>query len=41
MNDNEFFRQATLRICGNLEIEKALKECLRFLQKVMPASSCQ
>jgi len=37
MNDNEFFRQATLRICGNLEIEKALKECLHFLQQVMPA----
>jgi hypothetical protein len=37
MDDNEFFRQATLRICGNLEIEKALKECLHFLQQVMPA----
>jgi hypothetical protein len=22
MNENEFFREATLRICGNLEIEK-------------------
>lgn len=25
MEENEFFRQTTLRICGNLEIEEALK----------------
>ncbi len=36
MNENEFFRQATLKICGNLEIEKALQSCLQFLQNVMP-----
>lgn len=36
MDENEFFRQATLRICGNLEIEEALKACLHFLQQVMP-----
>lgn len=28
MDENDFFREATLRICGNLEIEKALTQCL-------------
>ena len=36
MDENEFFRNATLRICGNLEIEKALHSCLLYMQKVMP-----
>jgi transcriptional regulator with GAF, ATPase, and Fis domain len=36
MEENEFFRQATLCICGNLEIEEALQSSLRYLQKVMP-----
>jgi len=36
MNKNEFFREATLKICGNLEIEKALRTCILILQKVMP-----
>jgi len=36
MEDNIFFHQATLRICGNLEIEEALQSCLQFLQKVLP-----
>lgn len=36
MEPDEFFRQATLLICGNLKIEKALQSTLKFLQKVMP-----
>ena len=36
MEENEFFRQATLCICGNLEIEEALQSSLQHLQKVMP-----
>jgi transcriptional regulator with GAF, ATPase, and Fis domain len=36
MDENEFFHQATLRICENLEIEKALASCLLFLREVMP-----
>ena len=36
MNLNDFFRQATLRICGNLEIEKALQSCLFLMREVMP-----
>ncbi len=36
MDENEFFRLATLRICENLEIEKTLGSCLLFLQQVIP-----
>jgi len=38
MVPNEFFRQATLRICGNLEIEKALQQLLILMTDVMPVS---
>jgi len=31
-----FFREASLRICGNLEIEKALQSCLIYMQDVVP-----
>ena len=37
MDENDFFRQATLRICGDLEIEKAMFSCLQFLLQTMPA----
>lgn len=36
MNENEFFRQATLRISKNLEIKKSLHACLLFLKDAMP-----
>jgi formate hydrogenlyase transcriptional activator len=36
MDENEFFRQATMRICGNLEIEDALVSILNFLKSEMP-----
>ena len=36
IHENDFFREATLRICGSLEIEKALQSCLHFLQKTLP-----
>jgi len=36
MNSDDFFRQATLLICGNLEIDKALQSTLKFLKNVMP-----
>lgn len=36
MDEFKFFREATLRICGNLEVEKALQECLLYVQQVMP-----
>ncbi len=37
MDDNKFFREATLRICGNLEIDKALRNCLLFIRDYIPA----
>ncbi len=36
MEKNEFFKEATLRICGNLEIEESLFSVFHFLKKVMP-----
>jgi len=38
MDENEFFRQAALRICGNLEIEEAMQMLLLFLKKAMPVN---
>ena len=36
MDKNKFFREATLRICGNLEIEEAMLSSLNFLRQEMP-----
>ncbi|MCD6201721.1 MAG: sigma 54-interacting transcriptional regulator [Bacteroidales bacterium] len=36
MSEKDFFREATLRICGNLDIEKALFSCFQYLQQKMP-----
>ena len=36
-SENEIFREATLRICGNLNFEFALKDCLLYLRTFMPA----
>jgi transcriptional regulator with GAF, ATPase, and Fis domain len=36
-NKDEFFREATLRICGHLEIEQAMASCLNYLKSAMPA----
>ena len=36
-DDSEFFQQATLRICGDLEIEQALSALLRYMSQFMPA----
>jgi len=38
MDENEFFRQAALRICGNLEIEEAMQRLLQLLKEVMPVT---
>ena len=35
--DRNFFWEATLRICGSLNIEKALWQTLQFLQDYIPA----
>lgn len=38
---NEFLRQAVVRICGNLEIEKAMSNCLDYLAEYIPLDSLQ
>ena len=38
MDENDFFRQAALRICGNLEIEEAMFSTLQFLRQAMPVN---
>jgi transcriptional regulator with GAF, ATPase, and Fis domain len=36
IDENTFFRQITLRVCGNLDFEIALQECLIYLRSFMP-----
>lgn len=36
VDQNAFFRNATLQFCSSLEIEKALWQCLRYLHEVIP-----
>ncbi len=38
IDEKDFFRQVTLRICGSLEIEKALWQCLLYIRDFLPAS---
>ena len=38
MDENEFFRHATLHICSSLNIEKAMQRCLLFIETYMPVS---
>jgi transcriptional regulator with GAF, ATPase, and Fis domain len=38
VDENEFFRQATLRISSSLDAEKAIKGCLDYLQQHIPAA---
>jgi len=37
--ENKFFREATLIICGHLEIEDAMASCLKHLKRFMPADA--
>ncbi|SDP34245.1 sigma-54-dependent Fis family transcriptional regulator [Desulforhopalus singaporensis] len=37
MEENDFFREITLRICGTLDLENGIRNCLKFLRNVMPA----
>ena len=37
IEENEFFRNATLRICGNLEIEEGLRACFEYISQYLPA----
>jgi transcriptional regulator with GAF, ATPase, and Fis domain len=37
IDENEFYRRASLRICGSLEIEKALHDCFMYISEFIPA----
>jgi len=37
IDDNEFFREATRRICSHLEIEEAMCSCMQYLKPYFPA----
>ena len=39
IEESEFFREATLRICGSLEIEIAMQRCLQYLSRYLPATN--
>jgi len=36
IDENAFFRQVTLMICGNLEIESAMAACLQYMRPFIP-----
>jgi len=38
VDEKEFFKEATLKICGSLEIERALHQCFLYVRKFIPAS---
>lgn len=38
MDVNDFFREATLRLCGNLNLDIALKSSLEYFEKKLPVS---
>lgn len=37
INESEFFKEVTLRICGSLDLEKALWHCLLYVKEIIPA----
>lgn len=37
VDETEFLREAPLRICGSLELERALWQCLLHIDRFMPA----
>ncbi len=37
VDEGEFFKEMTLRICGSLDLEKALWHCLLYVSEVIPA----
>ena len=41
INKDEFFREAVLRICRNLDIEIAMQDCLSYLRRFIPADMMQ
>jgi transcriptional regulator with GAF, ATPase, and Fis domain len=38
IDENEFFRQFTILLCGSLDIEKALERCFHYVRKKIPVN---
>ena len=38
VDENVFFREATLRICSSLDIETALKRCFEYIRPFIPVT---
>ncbi len=38
VDENVFFREATLRICSSLDIETALKRCFEYIRAFIPVN---
>jgi transcriptional regulator with GAF, ATPase, and Fis domain len=38
VDEKDFFRKATLKLCSSLEIERALHQCLLYVRRFIPAS---
>ena len=39
IDENGFFRNATLGICGSLRIEEGLRDCFEFISQHLPADA--
>jgi len=39
IDKNEFFRQATIRICGSLDVEKALENSFFYIRNIIPVTT--
>jgi len=39
IDENVFFREVTLRLCGHLEVEEALRACFDYLTRFMPGDA--
>ncbi|MBU0970228.1 MAG: sigma 54-interacting transcriptional regulator [Proteobacteria bacterium] len=37
VDEKDFFREATLKLCSSLEIERALHQCLLYIRRFIPA----
>jgi len=37
IDENEYFRNATMKIFGNLNVEEAMLDCIRYLREFIPA----
>ena len=38
-DENKFFRNITLKLCGHLKIEEGLRACIKYLAQYMPADT--